>query len=66
MNKKYLAKLREQILRLTAMLVLGVSYILLWLSENFLNTKIDTFRSTIFECEKYVIILQKLEEGDYQ
>lgn len=64
MNKKYLTKLREQILLLTALLVLGVSYIFLWLSGKFLNTKTDTFRSTILECEKYVIILQKLEDGD--
>ena len=61
MNKKYLAKLREQILLLTALLVLGVSYIFLWLSGKFLNAKTDTFRSTILECEKYVIILQDLE-----
>lgn len=66
MNKKYLAKLREQILLLTALLVLGVSYIFLLLSEKILNTEIDTFRSTILECEKYVIALQELEDGDYQ
>lgn len=64
MNKKYLAKLREQILLLTALLVLGVSYIFLLLSEKILNTEIDTFRSTILECEKYVIALQELEDGD--
>lgn len=65
MIKKYLAKLCGQLLYHMALVVFEVSCVLLWLSGKFLHTEIDTFYLTTSECEKYVIILQKLEDGDY-
>jgi hypothetical protein len=64
MIKKYLAKLCGQLLYHTALVILEVSCVLLWLSGKFLNTEIDTFHSTTLGYEKYVITLQDLEGGD--
>ena len=66
MIKKYLAKLCGKLLYHTALVILEVSCVLLWLSGKFLNTRIDTFCSTALGCEKYVITLQELEDGDCQ
>ena len=62
MTKKYLAKLCGQLLYHTALVILEVSCVLLWLSGKFLNTEIDTFYLTASGYKKYVITLQNLEE----
>jgi hypothetical protein len=64
MIKKRLAKLCGQLLYYTARIAFEVSCVFFWLSGKFLNTKIDTFYSTTLECEKYIITLQELEDGD--
>lgn len=53
-----------QLLYSIALVVLEASCAFLWLSGKFLNTKIDTFHSTTLGCEKYVITLQELKDGD--
>lgn len=58
-------KLRGQILWQTTQLILAVSQIVLLLSKKFLGTEVDKLLSDLEYGKKYVVALQKWEDGDY-